>query len=85
MRASPSTCCRPARRLRRRRSRHQKRPIVDIATPGVIRTIVIDPGHGGDDAGAKGAAGVEEKDVTLQIARRLKATIESRASACACC
>ena len=53
-------------------------PVVEIATPGVIRTIVIDPGHGGDDAGAKGAGTIAEKDLTLQIARRLKATIESR-------
>ncbi|HEX5215563.1 MAG TPA: N-acetylmuramoyl-L-alanine amidase [Vicinamibacterales bacterium] len=53
-------------------------PVVDIATPGVIRTIVIDPGHGGDDAGAKGIGNSVEKDITLQIARRLKATIESR-------
>ncbi len=48
------------------------------STPGV-RTIVIDPGHGGaDDAGARGPAGTIEKDVTLGVARTLKATIESR-------
>ena len=43
-----------------------------------MRTVVIDPGHGGDDAGAKGPNGTLEKDVTLQLARRLKAAIESR-------
>ena len=43
-----------------------------------IRTVVIDPGHGGDDAGVKGPAGATEKDVTLSFARRLKGTIESR-------
>ena len=41
-----------------------------------IRTIVIDPGHGGEDIGARGPTGVQEKDVTLEVARRLKATIE---------
>ena len=43
-----------------------------------VRTIVIDPGHGGDEAGARGAAGVLEKEVTIGIARRLRTMIESR-------
>ncbi len=33
--------------------------------------IVIDPGHGGFDSGARGPKGVEEKNVTLRIARLL--------------
>ncbi|MBS0544442.1 MAG: N-acetylmuramoyl-L-alanine amidase [Proteobacteria bacterium] len=40
-------------------------------------TVVLDPGHGGEDPGAVGAAGSLEKDVTLSIARRLKRQIES--------
>lgn len=36
-----------------------------------IRTLVIDPGHGGNDPGAKGVAGTKEADVSLQIARKL--------------
>ena len=51
-------------------------PQVDLA-PG-LRTIAIDAGHGGDDNGAVGADGTKEKDVTLQLARRLKAAIEAR-------
>jgi N-acetylmuramoyl-L-alanine amidase len=43
-----------------------------------IRTIVIDPGHGGDDVGVKGPGGAREKDVTLAVARRVKAVIEGR-------
>ena len=39
------------------------------------RTIVIDPGHGGEEVGAKGPGGTLEKDVTLAIARRLRAAI----------
>jgi N-acetylmuramoyl-L-alanine amidase len=39
------------------------------------RTIVIDPGHGGDDTGAKGVGGTLEKDVTLSIARKLRAAL----------
>lgn len=37
----------------------------------VIRRIVIDPGHGGGDAGAKGPNGTKEAEVVLQIARKL--------------
>jgi N-acetylmuramoyl-L-alanine amidase len=42
------------------------------ASDGGLRTVVIDPGHGGEETGAKGLAGTLEKDVALQIARRLK-------------
>jgi N-acetylmuramoyl-L-alanine amidase len=41
-----------------------------------VRTIVIDPGHGGLEIGAKGKFGTQEKDVTLAISLRLKALIE---------
>jgi N-acetylmuramoyl-L-alanine amidase len=44
----------------------------------VLQTIVIDPGHGGEDVGAKGAGGTQEKQLTLEIARRLRAAIEMR-------
>jgi N-acetylmuramoyl-L-alanine amidase len=40
--------------------------------------VVIDPGHGGDDAGAKGGGGLAEKQLTLDIAQRLKAQLEGR-------
>jgi N-acetylmuramoyl-L-alanine amidase len=43
-----------------------------------LRTIVLDPGHGGDEMGARGPAGTLEKDVTLDVAKRLKASIEGR-------
>jgi N-acetylmuramoyl-L-alanine amidase len=53
-------------------------PLLDLPPAGGLRTIVIDPGHGGDDAGAHGAQGTLEKTITLAIARRVKATIEAR-------
>jgi N-acetylmuramoyl-L-alanine amidase len=53
-------------------------PPVDLSGAGTIRTVVIDPGHGGDDEGAHGPAGTKEKDLTLQMARRLKSAIETR-------
>jgi N-acetylmuramoyl-L-alanine amidase len=43
-----------------------------------IRTIAIDPGHGGEDQGTAGAAGLTEKELTLAVARRLKGAIEGR-------
>jgi len=41
-----------------------------------LAVIVIDPGHGGEDPGALGRRGTQEKHVTLTIARRLKALID---------
>jgi len=40
-------------------------------------TIAIDAGHGGEDPGAKGRYGTYEKDVTLAIARKLKALVDA--------
>jgi N-acetylmuramoyl-L-alanine amidase len=53
-------------------------PVLDLGSPGLLRTVVIDPGHGGTDTGVRGPGGTLEKDITLQVARRLKSTIESR-------
>ena len=39
-------------------------------------TVAIDAGHGGEDPGAQGARGTHEKDVTLAIAKRLKAVVD---------
>ena len=40
-----------------------------------VRTIVIDPGHGGPEVGARGPGGTLEKDVSLAIARKLRAEL----------
>lgn len=37
-----------------------------------FKTIVLDPGHGGKDPGARGLRGTEEKDITLKVALRLR-------------
>jgi N-acetylmuramoyl-L-alanine amidase len=52
-------------------------PFLFVPRP-VLQTIVIDPGHGGDDGGARGPDGVEEKRITLEVARRLRTLIETR-------
>ena len=46
------------------------RPVVDR-----LVTITIDPGHGGEDLGAGRCRGTYEKNVTMAVARRLKAKI----------
>jgi len=49
-----------------------------LAAAQTVRTVVIDPGHGGTEDGARGASGALEKDVTLSVARKLKSAIENR-------
>ena len=53
-------------------------PVFTGGARPTVRTIVIDPGHGGEDNGVKGAGGALEKDVALSVARRVKSIIESR-------
>jgi len=43
-----------------------------------LRTVVIDPGHGGEAIGTQGVKGTLEKEITLSVARRLRTLIESR-------
>jgi len=56
-------------------------PTVDPTPPtrsSEVRTIVIDPGHGGSDTGAIGPSGVQEKDLTLTLARTLRARLAEK-------
>ncbi len=53
-------------------------PLLDLTPPGGFRTIVVDAGHGGTEDGAKGPDGTLEKNVTVAVARRLKAALEAR-------
>jgi N-acetylmuramoyl-L-alanine amidase len=55
----------------KRRPAAQDKPVMRLAT------IVIDAGHGGEDPGAIGRRGSREKDITLTIARRLKALVDA--------
>jgi len=56
---------------------------VDTYVPDLIgaykgRTVYIDPGHGGSDPGATGQNGLKEKEVTLDIAKRLQRLLEAK-------
>ncbi|MCA1798185.1 MAG: N-acetylmuramoyl-L-alanine amidase [Xanthomonadaceae bacterium] len=52
---------------------------VTRSAPTALRDLVIaiDAGHGGEDPGAVGPSGLHEKEVTLQIARRLARLVEA--------
>lgn len=66
------------------------KPSVELPTPSIaqpapmsrpelstrILIVAIDAGHGGEDPGAHGHRGTNEKQVTLSIARKLKAQID---------
>lgn len=52
-------------------------PLLNVSR-SVLQTIAIDPGHGGADAGVHPSGGAEEKQITLQVARRLRTLIEMK-------
>ncbi len=54
------------------RSRSPEQPIRRDRRPERSVLLAIDPGHGGEDPGATGPAGVHEKDVVLLIGRHLR-------------
>jgi N-acetylmuramoyl-L-alanine amidase len=60
----------------------EEEPLQEKLEPGkekahdLIRTICLDPGHGGSDLGAVGRSNLLEKNITLKIAKKLKRLIE---------
>jgi len=42
-----------------------------------VRTVIVDPGHGGSDPGAIGVGGLREKDVTLRLSKMLAVKLRS--------
>jgi N-acetylmuramoyl-L-alanine amidase len=66
-------------RAERSRSEAEEVPGIEPARPHEgLRTIVIDPGHGGGESGAVGPTGETEKDLTLELARVLRARLAER-------
>lgn len=50
-------------------------PLDGDVFPLAVRRIVLDPGHGGANTGTRTPGGLEEKDLTLEIARRVRKTL----------
>lgn len=48
-----------------------RRSIEALSTALAGKIIVIDPGHGGKDPGSSSTSGTEEKDITLEISKKL--------------
>lgn len=46
------------------------------------KTVVIDPGHGGEDPGASSPGGLKEKDINLKIALKVKQLFENASNTC---
>src|SRR5436190_970840 len=46
------------------------------AAPGPFAVVILDPGHGGQDSGAM-CGGLLEKDLTLDVARRIDRLLDS--------
>jgi N-acetylmuramoyl-L-alanine amidase len=51
---------------------------VAAAPPRQFDSVVIDAGHGGDDRGARGVGGLLEKDLVLDVAKRLAKRLKAR-------
>lgn len=47
-------------------------------TPVTEAQVVLDPGHGGSEAGASGKGGITEKDLNLDVVKRTAAILNSR-------
>ena len=54
----------------------EKAETVTASNPTV--TVILDPGHGGEDGGAVGANKVYEKDLNLDIAKKVKALLKEK-------
>ncbi|MCL6560182.1 MAG: N-acetylmuramoyl-L-alanine amidase [Firmicutes bacterium] len=52
-------------------ARYEERHIATLSWSVTGKLIVIDPGHGGEDPGALGTTGVHEKDIVLEVAKKL--------------
>ncbi|GAP98570.1 N-acetylmuramoyl-L-alanine amidase [Leptolyngbya sp. NIES-2104] len=51
-------------------------PVPRPPIPNGRLVVVIDAGHGGPDPGAVGIGGIQEKEIVLDISRRVQATLE---------
>ncbi len=86
-RITASRTCRNPLPSRKPRSCQRPQPATENKLEGQLRTrvpkfrLVLDAGHGGWDLGTVGRKGLMEKDVVLDIVRRLGKLVESRLGA----
>ena len=45
---------------------------------GVLNIVVLDPAHGGTDAGARGSGGIRESEIVLDLASEVRRALESQ-------
>lgn len=55
--------------------RYEERHIAALSWVLADKLIVIDPGHGGEDPGALGHAGIHEKEIVLEVSKKLADTL----------
>lgn len=60
--------------VRRQKAKSVKKPNPPAPRP---KLVVLDPGHGGKDPGARGVRGTREKDVVMTIARELQRELQA--------
>jgi N-acetylmuramoyl-L-alanine amidase len=51
-----------------------------LLPPKGVPTVIVDPGHGGDDVGVRSTAGAQEKQLTLDVAKRIRMLLDASGS-----
>lgn len=59
--------------------RIEQQQVVQEFKQNQYHIVVLDPGHGGHDPGAVSASGLKEKDLVLDVAKKIKAILEKNA------
>ena len=59
-------------------SRKLSQIVTNETVESVKQVVILDPGHGGEDPGKVGVNGALEKDINLQVARKVREKLESR-------
>lgn len=73
------TCLLPAQVLADEKT-DKKNLVAPARKPRPPHLVMLDPGHGGKDPGASGHRGTLEKDVTLDVARRIAARFDGNSN-----